>query len=442
VVIAFDHRTAGTDEDVWSRCAELAGLADLELPGTGARVVVVSAHPDDETLGAGGLIATLADRGVPVDVVVASNGEASHPDSPTYSPAELAARRKDEVRAAVACLAPGGDVVFLDLPDGRLARHVDDIASALGRLEPTHLVTPWQHDGHPDHQACAEAAARVGGARHWQYPIWAWHWGGPDVLPWPDLRRHRLDESAAKRKAAALDCHVSQHTPLSAAAGDEAILPPNVLAHFRRDSEAFVVDAPAAGAAYFDELYAHDADPWGLGSRFYEQRKRELVLAALPRPRFRRVFEPGCATGLLTRRLAARADEVVAWDGADAAVAAVAAGDAVSAIGGRVVVERRRIPDDWPDGSFDLVVLSEVGYYCRDLDLLALRARESLTDDGVLVACHWRRPAPDHPHTAEQVHRALGAGLHPLATHVEGDFLLDVWSVSGRSVAQDDGIVP
>ena len=44
------------------------------------------------------------------------------------------------------------------------------------------------------------------------------------------------------------------------------------------------------------------------------------LLAALPRPRFRRAFEPGCATGLLTEALARRCDQVVAWDVAEAAM--------------------------------------------------------------------------------------------------------------------------
>ena len=99
------------------------------------------------------------------------------------------------------------------------------------------------------------------------------------------------------------------------------------------------------------------------------------------------------------------------------------------------------VPQQWPDGTFDLVVLSEVGYYARDLDLLARRAWDSLGPDGVLVACHWRHPAPDHPHDADAVHRALHRPGRRIVEHVEDDFRLDVWTATGRSVAVETGVV-
>ena len=67
----------------------------------------------------------------------------------------------------------------------------------------------------------------------------------------------------------------------------------------------------SAGSAYFDALYAEHPDPWGLDERFYERRKRDLVRASLPRAHFRRAFEPGCATGLLTVELARPAPALV-----------------------------------------------------------------------------------------------------------------------------------
>ena len=133
-----------------------------------------------------------------------------------------------------------------------------------------------------------------------------------------------------------------------------------------------------------------------------------------------------------------RCDRVVAWDGSARAV--TLARTRLAEVG-NVTVDQGRIPTEWPDGPFDLLMVSEVGYYCRDLDLLARRVLDSLSGDGVLLACHWRHPAPDHPHRAESVHAALGAGLHRLAGHVEDDFLLDVWGRDPRSVARREGIL-
>jgi LmbE family N-acetylglucosaminyl deacetylase len=444
VSTTFDHRVSGTSETRW-RQAGLADLNALDLPARAAQLVVLAAHPDDETLGAGGLIAAAADRGIPVTVVVATNGEASHPQSPTWSPERLAAVRKQEVQAALAVLDPAARVVFLGLPDGRLHQQRAVLVKRLRALLPAGalIASPWRGDGHPDHEACAHAADALAQESepftHWEYPIWAWHWADPNDLPWAALRRLPLDPANGAAKQAALTCHRSQHSPLSAAAGDEAILAPEMLEHFTRDFEVFVVASSADGVTreHFDALYAGAADPWQLETRFYEQRKRSLLLASLPRPRFRRAFEPGCATGLLTEELAARCDEVLAWDVAGAAVGQTR--ERVSREG--VEVERRAIPLDWPYGSFDLIVLSEVGYYHPDLQLLRGRIEQSLATDGVLVACHWRHPAHHHSATADAVHDALGDGLSCIARHREEDFLLDVWGRDGTSVAAAEGIV-
>jgi LmbE family N-acetylglucosaminyl deacetylase len=446
VTLLFDHRAQGTPEQAWVASERLSACRVLELPSGVARLVVLAAHPDDETLGAGGLIASAARSGLPVEVIIATDGEASHPASRTHRPASLARIRRAEADAAVTALARAAPLTFLGLPDGGLEAHGRVIVDVLReRLDAsTLLVTPWSGDRHPDHEACAVAAgvaAAERGCLHWQYPIWAWHWADPASadLPWSELRRVELDRESAEAKRAAVTTYVSQHESLSDLPGDEAILPPHVTAHFAREFETFVVpSAPAANTDYFEALYARNDDPWGLRNRFYEQRKRDLVCAVLPRDRFRRAFEPGCATGLLTARLSPRCDDLIACDVVDRAVALARERLAASP---NVRIDSGRIPDEWPAGWFDLIVLSEVGYYCPDLAALSGRIRAGLASDGVVVACHWRHDAPDHPHSADEVHRAVGAGLSKIASHVEEDFLLDVWTRSGESVARTGGIV-
>jgi LmbE family N-acetylglucosaminyl deacetylase/SAM-dependent methyltransferase len=438
----------GSGQTATTRWSELRTLLpELPVPGTGHRLLVVAAHPDDETLGAGGMLAAAEARGAAITVLIATDGDASHPRSPTHSPRDLAHLRRREVYAALAALAPSADVQLLGLPDGHLAEHLDELTTHVTRHggECTHIVTPWVGDRHPDHEACARAAEHAvaaSGAKHWQYPIWAWHWGDPAApdLPQAALRTITLDPAARAAKERAIWCYPSQCAPLSDQPGDEAVLSPGMLAHFRTDSETFVVTASPdiASPDYFSQVYAESADPWGLERRFYERRKRETVLAALTRERFRRAFEPGCATGLLTAELARRCDEVVAWDVAQAAVDAARERLAGAA---QVCVTRGQIPTEWPEGRFDLIVLSEVGYYCPDLGELARRVDQSLDDDGVLVACHWRPPAPLHPHTAGAVHGALGAGRRVVVSHVEADFLLHVWTRTGTSVAAAEGLV-
>ena len=446
---SFDAHDEGTDETRWAT-AWPNQLPTVDPLSRGDRLLIVAAHPDDETLGAGGLIATAAELGVGVTVVIATDGEASHPDSPTHSPAQLAQIRRAELTAALQILHPSAEVHFLGLPDSGLSRREIELADLVAKhgVGMTHIVTPWAGDRHPDHAACARAGAqlaRFNDVPQWQFPIWAWHWSEPESPALPQRRMKRIDlgPRARQAKARAIAAHRSQHEPLSPAAGDEALLTPSMLAHFQRPYEVFVVTAPtAADNDYFEQLYQREADPWALGERFYERRKRAMLLTALPRERFRRAFEPGCATGLLTAELARRSDEVVAWDGVRSAVEQTTARlRDLDAADSTVTVERARIPSDWPNGQFDLIVLSEVGYYCADLRQLQQRISSSLSADGVLVACHWRHAAPDHPVSAEMVHAIVGQGMGRVAAHEEADFLLDVWTRDGRSVATLEGLL-
>lgn len=429
-MVNFTHLEQGTPASAW----QLDGLTSLdELTET--RAVIVAAHPDDETLGAGGLIAHLAARGVVIDVVVATAGEASHPKSTTLTPTELGQRRATEVRAAVHALAPTARLHLLGLPDGHLADHVHTLEAALiGLVEPGCLVVaPWRGDAHPDHEAAGHAAAAVAQqARLLEYPIWAWHWGSPGDprLPWSQLRSWPVPAAALQRKAVAMAAHQTQVLPLSPLPGDETLLDPAFLAHFERDVEVFVEqpDPLSMTGGDFDRFYATaGSDPWGFTDRWYEERKRAITLASLPRQRFARGFEPGCSIGVLTELLAVRCDDLLATDVSEAAL-----GQARRRTQrfGHVRIEKASVPGQWPHGSFDLVVLSEVGYYCGPVDLerLAQRAARSLTAGGVLVACHWRHRVEAYPLTGDQVHERLRAQPHlaVLAQHIEEDFVLDV----------------
>jgi SAM-dependent methyltransferase len=196
---------------------------------------------------------------------------------------------------------------------------------------------------------------------------------------------------------------------------------------------------------YFRAQYASSADPWGLAERWYETRKYALTVALLPRERYRAAFEPGCSIGVLTAQLAPRCDRLLACDAVPEAVASARVRTA--ALPG-VRVERRAIPADWPPQSFDLIVFSELLYYFGEADLnqVLRRAVHALRPDGQLLAVHWRHPAPDHPHTGDEVHQALAGhpGLARLAEYRDPDFAAEVYTRADgdlRSVAQAGGIV-
>ena len=110
------------------------------------------------------------------------------------------------------------------------------------------------------------------------------------------------------------------------------------------------------------------------------------------------------------------------------------------------------MPQEWPDGAFDLVVLSEVGYFLTEAELaeVAARVRDSLTGDGVLLACHWRHGGHGDGGegggvlSGDEVHEVLRAvtGLSVLVGHVEEDFRLEVLvPPPGTSVARVGGLL-
>ncbi|MEO8630848.1 MAG: class I SAM-dependent methyltransferase [Betaproteobacteria bacterium] len=192
---------------------------------------------------------------------------------------------------------------------------------------------------------------------------------------------------------------------------------------------------------YFDRLYRSEHDPWRFRARWYERRKRDLTMAALPKAHYPAAFELGCSIGELTVALAERCGYLLACDISPRACAIAKERTASFA---NVIVEARTLPAQWPVRAFDLIVVSEVAYYFDDEDLAQLveRASASLAPGGSLVACHWRHPVADYPQSAATVHAAFDAAphLHCLVLHLESDFILQVWSDDARSVAQIEGL--
>jgi len=193
---------------------------------------------------------------------------------------------------------------------------------------------------------------------------------------------------------------------------------------------------------YFDDLYRNNDDPWRYRTSWYERRKRDLVLASLPRERYESAFEPACSNGELSAMIARRCTRLLACDVSEAAVRSASERLADTS---NITLEQRAVPDDWPtDARFDLIVISELAYYLSPeaTATLAQLASTSLSDDGAFVACHWRHPFEGKLQSAEDIHATFDAAFHGvrIVQHAEADFILDVWSKDGRSIAQREGI--
>jgi SAM-dependent methyltransferase len=171
---------------------------------------------------------------------------------------------------------------------------------------------------------------------------------------------------------------------------------------------------PRLGPAFFDELYASDPDPWGFATSEYEQAKYDATIAALEGRRYPRGLEIGCSIGVLTQRLPV--DELLAVDVSEAAL------EQARARNPQVRFERREIPEEFPDGRFDLIVCSEILYY---LDEPALDATLDRLH-GTVLAVHWRHPTERYPLRGDEVHDRLAQRFGPPAyARATPDYRLD-----------------
>jgi cyclopropane fatty-acyl-phospholipid synthase-like methyltransferase len=146
---------------------------------------------------------------------------------------------------------------------------------------------------------------------------------------------------------------------------------------------------------YFDALYTADPDPWKFAASPYERGKYTLTLNAMPKPRYQSALEVGCSIGVLTRSLASRCDAVIAIDAAQTPLAE--ARRRCADLPG-VRFEQMFVPDEWPDGNFELILLSEIIYYLsgEDVGRLAARVTRSLPRGGSVILVHWTGPT-DYP---------------------------------------------
>jgi SAM-dependent methyltransferase len=139
-------------------------------------------------------------------------------------------------------------------------------------------------------------------------------------------------------------------------------------------------------ASYFENKFQSDIDPWEFRTSAYEREKYAATVAALTRPRYASAFEAGCAIGVLSGLLAAHCDRLVAVDGSGIAIAEAKLQNLP-----KVQFRTAFLPDEFPSGHYDLIVLSEVLYYFSEADLarLAEHCVATLNPDGEIILCHW-----------------------------------------------------
>jgi SAM-dependent methyltransferase len=150
-------------------------------------------------------------------------------------------------------------------------------------------------------------------------------------------------------------------------------------------------------AAYFEAMYAADPDPWRFRTSAYEATKYAATVAAIADRRYGSALEVGCSIGVLSQQVAPLCDGFLGLDIAEAPLleARARCHDLKQARFARMAV-----PGEWPEGAFDLILLSEVLYFLS-LEAIAATAalvRESLRPGGRVLLVNWiGEPEPPQP---------------------------------------------
>ena len=173
-------------------------------------------------------------------------------------------------------------------------------------------------------------------------------------------------------------------------------------------------------SSYFDAIYQTDPDPWKFATSEYEAQKYAATIAALPKPRYRSALEIGGSIGVLTAKLAPTCDALLSID--------------VSKLAQEQAIERCQhlphasfqlmsFPHQYPQAKFDLILVSEVGYYWCPTDLQTAQQRilGLLEPGGNLLLVHWLPRSPDYPLTGDEVHESFLAFAPTQLHHIQAD---------------------
>jgi SAM-dependent methyltransferase len=160
---------------------------------------------------------------------------------------------------------------------------------------------------------------------------------------------------------------------------------------------------------YFENKYQADIDPWQFRTSEYEREKYQATLESLTKPKYETAIEAGCSIGVLTQLLSPRCVSLLAVDASATAI------EAARALNSRnVTFCVADIPANFPEGTFDLIVLSEVLYYFDELDLdrVARACTNSISHDGEIVLCHWLGDT-DYPLTGVEASELFARHIKP-----------------------------
>ncbi|MBW4511623.1 MAG: nodulation S family protein [Scytonematopsis contorta HA4267-MV1] len=158
--------------------------------------------------------------------------------------------------------------------------------------------------------------------------------------------------------------------------------------------------------SYFDKLYTENPDPWNFETSEYEANKYAATIAALPQDSYESTLEIGGSIGVLTEKLASKCNSLLSID-----VSQIAQDKAIKRCQqlAQVRFQIMRVPEQFPEEMFDLILVSEVGYYWgwEDMKKAQQQILQYLKPGGHLLLVHWTLYARDYPLSGDEVHESF-----------------------------------
>lgn len=186
-------------------------------------------------------------------------------------------------------------------------------------------------------------------------------------------------------------------------------------------------------ADYFDKMYLANEDPWDFETSDYERKKYLATVNALPKSEYKNGFEIGCSIGVLTHLLATRCEKLLSVDASEVPLTKARERLKNSP---HVTISRMQVPAVFPKDKFDLLVISEVGYYWswQDLEKAQKAIAASMLPGGHLILVHWTPFVEDYPLRGDEVHESFHdfgqqQNWKYLTGKREEKYRLDLWEI-------------
>ena len=181
---------------------------------------------------------------------------------------------------------------------------------------------------------------------------------------------------------------------------------------------------------YFEDVYAAKDDPWDFATSVYEAEKYAATLESLPREHYENAFEIGCSIGVLTEKLAEKCGKILAVDVSEKALAQ--SRERCRNLP-QVAFQKMIVPEEFADETFDLILISEVGYYLApgDWQTAMEKSFAHLAEKGQIALVHWLPPVHDYPQTGDEVHDSFAefasGKMRKINENRNEKYRIDVW---------------